>query len=341
MQFVFEGLKVKQALEIVSLAYSTYYSKRSFKSKGKKNSTQTLHNGVKVDDQYVVDRIKDILSPEFIDYGYRKVTVNLKREGFYINKKKVYRLMEQNKFLNTVKKSNNDFNKKIIKQKPKPTRPMEILEMDIKYVYIDKEQKNVYLTTILDTFTREVYEWSMRETMKTQDIKLLIERFMDNHLIKSGKKIENMSISFRTDNGSQFTSKLYRNLMETYKFICTYIPPATPQLNGHIESYHSTVEKLVCEKYKFISIRHAQETIERFVNTYNNKRDLSCLLEMPPVKFRQEWDKGIIGQKLKKNKLIFFFKEEDKTKLASSYKNFFSLESLHYIKNCPLPLKST
>lgn len=316
------GLRLDEALKIVSLARSTYYEKRNYGIKGKRNTRQTPLNNILIEDIHVVENIKEILAEEFIDYGYRKVTNNLKRKGYKINGKKVYRLMKENKLLNEVKKTRKSFERNIIKQKPRPTKPMEILEMDIKYVYIDEEQRNAYLLTILDTFHREVYEWNLMSTMKTQDVKLLIEQFIDNHLIKGDMKIENMSISFRTDNGSQFTSKMYKSIMESFRFACTYIPPATPQLNGHIESYHSTVEKLVCTKYKFASIKHAKEIMSRFVETYNKKRDLACLLNMPPNMFISEWKRGKIDQKEKGKKLVFFFKEEGKTQVGSLENKF-------------------
>jgi transposase InsO family protein len=156
--------------------------------------------------------------------------------------------MKENQLLQERHKRPSEFDKNIIKSKPRPIRPLEILEIDIKYIFIDGLDKNGYLMTILDTFTRQVYEWSLELTMKTTDIKNLIEKFIDNHLIKFNIKTKNLSISFRTDNGTQFTSKMYQRIRKTFEFTSTYIPSATPKLNGHIESYHSIVEELVCKK---------------------------------------------------------------------------------------------
>jgi hypothetical protein len=114
---------------------------------------------------------------------------------------------------------------------------------------------------------------------------------------------------------------MYMQIMKAFEIETCYIPPATPQLNGHIESFHSTVERLVCERYEFQNLKDAIEVFTRFYNTYNNERILECLLNKSPKAFLDEWEKGIIEQKEKKNRLIFFFKEEDRKKKNESFDN--------------------
>ena len=52
---------------------------------------------------------------------------------------------------------------------------------------------------------------------------------------------------------------------------------ATPQANGHIESYraahrHHIVKRAVCNVYVFFDLREASEIIRRFVHFYNGER---------------------------------------------------------------------
>lgn len=100
----------------------------------------------------------------------------------------------------------------------------------------------------------------------------------------------------------------------------TYIPPATPQINGHIESYHSTIQKLICDKYSFQTIEDAISVFQRFFITYNTKRILSCLHDFSPKQFIALWGKGRIGIKKRNNSSIFFFKEES-TEIINSSNN--------------------
>jgi putative transposase len=249
------------------------------------------------------------------------VTTFLKREGYQIGKKKTYRLMEEQGLLRPKYVLVQSFDKEIIKQKPKATKPLEIIEIDIKYIYIDGECRNGYLITIFDVFHRQAYNWTLNYNMKAKRIIDLLLEFIDQQIINTNIDPSKLGISFRTDNGSQFVSKVYRKLMERFNFRNVYIPPATPQLNGHIESFHSTVQRLVCDSHEFKNLDNAKEIFTDFYNTYNEERFLTCLLDYPPVKFLELWNKGLIGQKEHKKKLIFFFKEEDKKDKTNCFEN--------------------
>ncbi len=79
---------------------SSYYYKPKTGRQGRKPSTHTpLRDGDRISNQSVVIAVKFMLSIEFMDYGYRKMSVGLQQEGFLINKKKVYRLMKENGLL--------------------------------------------------------------------------------------------------------------------------------------------------------------------------------------------------------------------------------------------------
>jgi len=312
--YVGSGLRLIDALQIAKLSKSTYYYKRNYKAGGRTRTAYTYMNGQLISDEEVVKRIREILSPEFIDYGYRKVAVQMKREGYKIGKKKVYRLMRENNLLNPVKIKTQVFNKEIISSKPEANKPLEIIELDIKYIYINGDNRHAYLITLLDVFHRQAYSWTLSYSMSAKVVVDLILKFVDEHIIPCGIDPSSLELSFRSDNGSQFISKAYRRLMQKFNFKAMYIPPATPQLNGHIESFHSTVQKLVCDKYEFNNLSDAIKVFERFFDTYNNHRYLTCLLDLPPTVFISCWNKGLIGLKEVKNKYKFFFKEEGDTK---------------------------
>ena len=310
--FVGQGMKLEDCLKVVMMSKSTYYYKRNYRSGGKSKTKSTIKMGSYVSDDIIVEEIKALISRPFIDYGYRKVTAYLKREGYEIGKKKTYRLMDEKGLLRPKKVLTKSFDKDIIKEKQIAIKPHKIIEIDIKYIYIDGESRNAYLITIFDVFHRQAYNWTLNFDMKAKRIIELLLQFIDEQLINTSIDPSKLEISFRTDNGSQFISKVYQKLMQKFKFKNVYIPPATPQLNGHIESFHSTVQNLVCDKYEFENLEKAKEIFTNFYNVYNNERYLTCLLDYPPVKFIELWNKGKIGQKEYKKKLIFFFKEEDR-----------------------------
>lgn len=309
--YVGKGLRLDECLKITKMHKSTYYYRRNYHKGGRTKSTVTMRGEVEISDTDVVQQIRLLLMDEFIDYGYRKVTTYLKRAGYQIGRKKVYRLMQENNLLRPAIIKSRYFDKEIMKTKPKATKPLQIIEIDIKYVYIDGLHRHAYLMTIYDIFHREAYVWSLNLNMRTRTLIELILSFVDQELIEKQIDPSTLEISFRTDNGSQFVSHLYRQLMAKFHFKTVYIPPATPQLNGHIESFHSTVQALVCDKYEFKDLDDAQKIFERFFYKYNNVRYLTCLLDNAPKVFKEMWDNGLIGQKEHKGKFIFFFKEKE------------------------------
>ncbi len=304
-KFVARGMKVAKATYIAGIAKSTYYYKPNNKLKGKKPSKTTIFKNMIVDNAILLDDMKKILGREFNDYGYIRTTMALRDLGYRINPKKVYRIMKENNWLFPKKRKKN-LNKKYVKfTTPLPDFPFQVIEIDIKYVYIIGTQRNSYLITILDTFTRFAAEWVLEYNMKAQRVIDLIYKLQKNECI------ENVPyISIRTDNGSQFIAKAFRELLEDNQMPHEYIHPGTPQENGHIESFHSTVEKNICKKYEFNSLQEAKETLKRFYDYYNNERIMKSILYLSPKNFLKLWYEGKIGIKREKNKQIYFFKEK-------------------------------
>lgn len=87
-------------LSWVNLSGSVYYYKNRDGKRGVKPSTHTFKlDGSMVENQVIIEEIKDILSQEFCCYGYENVTGELRKLDYYINEKKVYRLMDEQNLL--------------------------------------------------------------------------------------------------------------------------------------------------------------------------------------------------------------------------------------------------
>ena len=100
-RYIQKGMKATKAVQIADFSRSGYYYKPNGKKPGKRPTLFTLKkDGTLVENSVVVQRVKEIISPDFIDYGYEKVTVELQKKEYIINRKKVYRLMKENHLLN-------------------------------------------------------------------------------------------------------------------------------------------------------------------------------------------------------------------------------------------------
>ena len=156
--FIGQGYAKSRVLKIVGIASSSYYyqSKASPKRRGIAKSTHTKTKaGTGVRNEEVVKEIEDLLGQEFVDYGYRKVSHWLrKNKGYLINEKKVYRLMSEYKLLNKRPKAKRGARTWVKQLVPQPSRVLEYLEFDIKYIYISGKRRYALLLSVIDVSSR-------------------------------------------------------------------------------------------------------------------------------------------------------------------------------------------
>lgn len=309
--YVSLSMSVDEAVRIMGIARSTYYLKVKGTKKGKRPSLFTVKaDGLPADDSAVISAIKEHIKPEFHDYGYKMVTVCLKEEGYVINKKKVYRLMKEKNLLHP-KIKNTQGNKQYVEfTVPLLERPFATVETDIKYIYIHGERKNAFLISFLCTFSRYVATWDLSYTMKANQVAYLIEEFIHDPVVEYFTKDRALQFKIRSDNGPQFVARLIAEQLKKHGLEHEFIHPATPQENGHIESFHNTVERLVCRRYEFSDIEHARSIFREFFEAYNRTRKMEALCYYPPLTFLKLWDQGYIEIREKNKKQIFFLREK-------------------------------
>jgi len=311
--YAHKGLGLIKALAIVGIKRSTFYYKPNGRARGKPCSTHTKKlDGELVHNDKVVESILKTLSNEYHDYGYQVMSVELKKQGYLINEKKVYRLMGENHLLHaSVKSSKSQKRERINYTVPPLTEPFSTVEADLKYIYIHGQNRNAYLLTMLCTFCRLAPVWRLNFTMKSTDVNELVESMVHHMLVRKYIISRGLKVIIRTDNGPQFIAHALASELKSKQIAHEFIHPATPQENAHIESFHNTVTRLVTNKNVFQSLDHAKQVFTEFFNAYNNTRVMKCLLYYSPSQFLSLWDKAIVGiKKDHQRKEIFFFKEK-------------------------------
>lgn len=291
--YVQRGLTVKKAVAVAGMSRSCFYYRERQGKPGLKPSTHTdLTNGSKVTNQELVEVIKDLLDMDFVDYGYIKVTHWLNQQGYEISKHKVYRLMKENQLLHANKKQTS---KRSFVQfsLALPEEPLELLEMDIKFIYLHGTGRNAVVLTIIDTFNREVLDWECGYSIKKQNVIALIDRIIENYLQPNDMMNRDTKVIIRSDNGSQFIAKMVREHLHSNFIVQEFTKPATPQQNAHIESFHSIVRRLVEERFEFESLGHVKDTLEAFYHFYNNARLHSSLCYLSPKTFLWAFENGL------------------------------------------------
>ncbi len=288
------GITITRMLHLLGIPESTYYRKRSMihLKRGRKNSQTTClsvgNDIVRIPDTQILLVIEELLEREFVCYGYRKVTKYLQRSGYIINRKKVFRLMKENDLLNHTYNYRSPA-RRVADPIVTVNAPNEIWEMDIKYIYIQGENRTTYFFAMIDCFTREVVGKYLGYHCTSDDVK----KAMDFAFLDRG--IERIShVRIRSDNGTQFVSRTVELFLSSSNIAHERIHPAAPREDAHIESFNSILEKEVIRRFEFSSFEDAENTISRFIEFYNNERLHSAIDYKAPKEVYEEWKESII-----------------------------------------------
>lgn len=141
-------------------------------------------------------------------YGYRKVTVWLKIQGFIVNQKRVRRLMKIVNWKTIYREPRTTISN--VEHKKYPyllknlivTHKNQVWATDITYIPMAKGF--MYLCAIIDLHTRFVLNWSVNNTMSAEWCSEVLQETID----KYGKPE-----IFNTDQGSQYTSEVHTKIL--------------------------------------------------------------------------------------------------------------------------------
>jgi len=276
---------------------------------------------ISIPNTVVKNDIQELLSKEFVCYGYKKVAKFLKKHiGYIINHKKVYGFMKEMSLLLLKKKPASIG---IIRAKNRIIhliRPNELWQIDIKYLYIHGEKRNAYVCTILDCFTKEAIAFYHGKHCLNENIKALLEEALikrniinfsnyqlicgnggsieriknkiklnlDDFQIYSNSLSNNLTLTIRSDNGSQFSAKNVYNYLLTLSVIGINherIHVATPEEDGYIESFHSIMHTEFETKYEFDTFEEQRDHLIKWFVFYNNERIHSAIDYCTPNEF--------------------------------------------------------
>lgn len=141
-------------------------------------------------------------------YGCRKMTVWLIRKGFVINRKRTKRLMKLINWQTIYREPRTTICNQEHKKYPyllkglEITRKNQVWSTDI--TYIPMQKGFMYLCAIIDLHTRYVLNWSVSNTMSADWCADVLKETIEMH----GKPE-----IFNTDQGSQYTSELFTNVL--------------------------------------------------------------------------------------------------------------------------------
>lgn len=297
------GMKRDVALGITGISKHQYYYKpKPLKTNYLTSVITRKHEGenvIEVPNDEVIEKICNIQKQPNTDYGYRKMTFALMMLGYIINHKKVYRLMKEKGLLKEKnKKSPRSF---VLYRKILPSMPLELLEMDIKFVWIEEHKRYAYILTIIDTFTRAVLYWQVAYSVKKEQVKKAWLYIIENYLQTYDCLNRKMHIEVRNDNDSRFIAQEVQAFFKENCLNQVFTHPYTPQENGHIESFHAILSENL-NKMKFWSLNDLEYLLSIFYDNYNNRRLHSSIAYLAPKDFWKLWELNLIERTVNEKK---------------------------------------
>ncbi len=193
-------------------------------------------------------KIQDIYDDSRQNYGAPKITVELRKTGEVISERTVGTYMRQMGIRAqwskpwTITTKDSDFStelQNILDEQFNPDRPNAVWCSDITYIWtIDGF---VYLTSIMDLFSRKIIAWTLSETLEVSCVIDTINK------AKARRDIDRPLI-IHSDRGSQYVAKEYKKATENMQR--SYSKKAFPWDNACIESFHSIIKREWLNRFK-------------------------------------------------------------------------------------------
>ncbi len=272
-----QGNILVKICKFAKISRSSIYLKkslRSIKPPGRPPPGFSINrNGETIKDEVIVKHLKEYRSTlEFNNAGgARKLSHYLAIEQkIYINHKKIYRLCDAENIL-LFRKS--DKNKKVfIKARCQYTdvsRPNQLWQFDLKYIWIHGENRWCFFLGFIDVVSKKVTGWYVGRTCKSGDLVFTL-----NQAIKDENISSNYPLTIRSDNGPQMSSNRFyfylKNLEK--KLNHEFIPPRSPDRNAYIEAFNSILETEVLKVQYYRNYEEVYASMVRFIDFYNNRR---------------------------------------------------------------------
>ena len=270
---------IKELCNVYEVSCSGYY--KWIKRKGTLNRYEMQQKEL---DYYVAD-----IHSHYPSQGYRTIADTLLNlYGWVVSDVSVWKSMKRIGIKGYVRKQKlpeqdgsehlrftNELNRKFYAEKP-----MQKIVTDV--TYIKHKGKWYFFACYLDLFNNEILDWELSDTF-------------DNFLVmKPAKRILEKAKSTATpillhsDQGVQYSSAGYCNLLKSYNAIQSMSRAGTPKDNAVIESFFGRFKDVLRSHFQYWKCDDLRQVIDETVYYFNYVKPIRKLKRKPPVQYRLE-----------------------------------------------------
>jgi len=237
------------------------------------------YRSVKPDQRPLRLRLRDLAAVR-LRAGYRQLHVFLRREGWTVNHKRVYRLYREEGLCLKRRQRRRHRSATVRVERPAVTRPDEQWAMDFMHDTL-ADRTSIRILTAIDLHTRECVALAAARSFSGSDVARIIEQ--------AGEKRSGLPRRIRVDNGTEFTSKALDHWAYWKQVQLDFSRPGKPVDNAFIEAFNGSLRRECLSQHWFLSVEEAQRTLDLWKEDYNNNRPHSSLGQKSPVEYRRSW----------------------------------------------------
>ena len=270
------GFRLDLLLEAARLPRSTYYYQLKQLDKLDK-------------DKDLKAEIQSIFTEHRGNYGYRRMTLELRNRGYMVNHKRVQRLMKVLGLSARIRRKRKyssyqgEIGKKadnLIQRQFEATKPMEKCYTDVTEFAILASSQKLYLSPVLDGFNSEIIAYNLSTSPNLEQVEAMLNQaFSEEHYTNT---------ILHSDQGWQYQHQYYHHFLEGKGIQPSMSRKGNSPDNGMMESFFGILKTEMFYGFEknFKSLDQLEQAITEYIFYYNNKRIKAKLKGLSPVQYR-------------------------------------------------------
>jgi len=235
------------------------------------------------------DKVKEVFDESQQRFGSKRIHAVLAERGIKTSPGYIVELMREMGLESIGRHSKRDYKKEagrtrrsnILQQQFNVSEPNKVWVSDTTCFKV-KEQY-YYICVILDLFSRKIVAHRVSPKHSTY---LITSTFKQAY----AERNQPQGLTFHSDQGVQYTSKAFRNLLRVNKVVQSFSRTGTPHDNAVAEAFFSALKKEELYRKKFQSEREFFKNVAEYIVFYNNERPHGTLAYKTPEKFEQMYN---------------------------------------------------
>lgn len=236
-------------------------------------------------DAILKERIQDIYHIHKGRYGYRRITLSLKNEGFLVNHKKVERIMRELGLKASIRVVKYRSYKGVVgkvaanllERNFKAEEPLKKLATDVSQVTI--RGRKSYISPVMDMFNGEILTFDISDRPDLAQM----ERMLKKLFKVGGDRLAGAVL--HSDQGWQYQHIFFQNALKKYDITQSMSRKGNCLDNAMMESFFGSMKSELLYLEKFTSMKQFESALKEYIKYYNENR-IKLRLGMSPVQYR-------------------------------------------------------